>query len=87
MSAGIPIDLDVRPFSRSNVTDLNLNGSLKSFHIEPRSFEWLERGSTGRGLIVRPRHFIENQPKRLSLFLHFNPMELIDYITCSMIDF
>jgi len=34
MSAGIPIDLDVRPFSRSNVTDLNLNGSLVGFHNE-----------------------------------------------------
>ena len=32
-------------------------------------------------------NLIENQPKRLSLFLHFNSMELIDYITCSMIDF
>ena len=56
MSAGIPIDLDVRPFSRSNVTDLNLNGSLNGFHIVKWPFEWLERGSIGRGLIGRPRH-------------------------------
>ena len=27
----VPIDLDVRPFSRSNVTDLNRNGSLDRF--------------------------------------------------------